>query len=190
MSAALKHPPARTTVAEFREWDSGDRSGRQWQLIDGEPLAMAPAAENHSMIQSELARLIGNHLLDRGSHCRVATEPGIVPHVGAAENWRIPDLGVTCVPAHGSLEMPDPVLLVEILSPNNYRETRANVFAYTTLPSVQEILVVHSTRIEAELLRRLPDGSWPEQALVLRDGEALALASIGLTLPVRALCRT
>jgi hypothetical protein len=82
------------------------------------------------------------------------------------------------------------VLLAEILSPNNYGETRAHVWTYTTLPSVREILVVHSTRIEAELLRRLPDGSWPEQALVLRDGETLALDSIALTLPVRAIYRT
>jgi Uma2 family endonuclease len=86
--------------------------------------------------------------------------------------------------------MLEPVLLVEILSPNNYRETRANVFTYTTLQSVQEILVVHCTRIEAELLRRLPDGSWPKQPLALRDGDAVTLDSVGLTLPVRALYRT
>jgi len=178
------------TVAEFREWDSGDVSGRRWQLVNGEPVAMAPAAENHGAIQSELERLIGNHLVDRGSRCRVISEPGIIPRVRAAENWRIPDVAVTCAPATGSHEVVEPVLLVEILSPGNHRLTRANVFTCTTVPSVQEILVVHSTRIEAELLRRLPDLSWPAQPLVLHDGEALALESIGMTLPVRAMYRT
>jgi hypothetical protein len=31
------------------------------------------------------------------------------------------------------------------------------------IPSVRELLVVHSIRIEAELLRRRPDSTWPEQ---------------------------
>ena len=48
----------------------------------------------------------------------------------------------------------DPVLLVEILSPSNRAETWTNVWAYTTIPSVREILVLHSLRIRAELLRR------------------------------------
>ena len=43
---------------------------------------------------------------------------------------------------------------------------------------------------DAESMARLPDGSWPEQAQVLRDNAALELASIGLTLPVRAIYRT
>jgi Uma2 family endonuclease len=190
MSAALKPPPARMTVAEFLEWDSGDPSGRRWQLVDGEPVAMAPASDNHGSIQSELARLLGNHLLERAGPCRIVTEPGIVPRVRAAENWRIPDLGVTCAPSTGSVDVPDPVLLVEILSPNNHGQTRANVWTYTTLPSVREVLVVHSTRIEAELLRRLPDGSWPGQPLVVREDETLTLDSVGLTLSVRAMYRT
>jgi Uma2 family endonuclease len=190
MSAALKHPPARMTVAEFREWDSGDLSGKHWQLVDGEPVAMAPTSDNHGSIQSELAYLLIAHLRERGSPCRVVLAPGIIPRVGAAENWRIPDLGVTCAPPKGLIEVPEPVLLVEILSPNNYRETRANVWTYTTLPSVEEILVVHSTRIEADLLRRGADGLWPAQPLLAGDGETLTLASVGLTLPVRALYRT
>lgn len=190
MSAALKHPPARMTVAEFLEWDSGDRSGVRWELVDGEPVAMAPASENHGAIQTEVARLIANHLVDCDSACRVIAEPGIIPRVREAENWRIPDVGVTCAPARGSHEMLEPVLVIEILSPNNYRETRANVWTYTTLPSVREILVLHSTRVEAELLRRQPDGSWPARPLILRDDEALTLDSVGLTLPVRAAYRT
>ncbi len=50
--------------------------------------------------------------------------------------------------------------------------------AYTSIPSVQEILVLHSTRIAAELLRRRPDGGWPEEP-DQPDDEHLELASIG-----------
>lgn len=190
MSAALKQPPARMTLDEFLAWDSGDHGARHWQLVDGVPVAMAPASDDHGSIQAELARLIGNHLVERGSPCRVVTEPGVVPRVRARENWRIPDLGVTCTPSMGSVEMPEPVLLVEIISPNNYGETRANVWTYTTLPSVQEILVLQVTRIEAEVLRRNADGTWPEQPDTIPANGALDLASIQFTVPLAAAYRT
>jgi len=178
------------TVDEFAAWDSGDHTGRRWQLVDGEPVAMAPASDNHGSIQAELSRLIGNHLVERHSSCRVVTEPGIIPRVRANENWRIPDLGVTCTPSEGSVEVPAPVLLVEIISPNNHAETRANIWTYTTLPSVQEILVVHLTRIEAELLRRRDDGTWPEQPEAILAAGTVDLTSIGFTAPLGALYRT
>ena len=190
MSAALKHPPSRMTLDEFLAWDSGDRTGRRWQLVDGEPVAMAPASDNHGSIQAELAALIRNHLVERGSLCRVVTEPGIVPRVRSSENWRIPDLGVTYTPSDGSVEVPAPVVLVEIISPNNYAETRANIWTYTTLPSVQDILVVNSVRIEAELLRRRDDGTWPEQPEAVPADGTLKLASIAFTTPLTALYRT
>ncbi len=190
MSAALKHPPSRMTVDEFLAWDSGDRTGQRCQLVDGEPVAMAPASDNHGSIQAELAALIRNYLLERGGPCRVVTEPGIIPRVRASENWRVPDLGVTCTPSDGGVEVPAPVLLIEILSPNNYAEIRANVWAYATIPSVQEILIVNSVRIEAELLRRRQDGMWPEQPDAIPADGYLELASIGYTAPLSSLYRT
>ncbi len=177
------------TLDEFLTWDPDERSGRRWQLVDGEPLAMAPASENHGAIQSELARLLGNHLLERNRACRVIIEPGVVPRLRAGENWRIPDLGVTCAPAQGGVAMADPVLLVEILSPNNHAETRANIWSYTTLPSLREILVLNAARIEAEVLRRGDDGNWPEQPLVLRDGDMLHLSGLDFSAKLRALYR-
>lgn len=178
------------TVAEFREWQPGGASGRRWQLVDGEPVAMAPASENHGAIQIELGALLRNHLRAQGGRCRVIGEAGIVPRLRADENWRVPDLAVTCAPPAGTVEVPSPVLLIEILSPNNHAQTRANVWTYTTLPSVQEIVVVHSTRIEAELLRRAPDGTWPEQAEVLRGADTLRLDCVGFAIPVAELYAT
>jgi Uma2 family endonuclease len=86
--------------------------------------------------------------------------------------------------------VPEPVLLVEILSPSNEAEARANIWAYTTIPSVQELLVVHSTRIEAELLHRGADGSWPEQPEIIRADGSLSLASIAFTVALAAIYRT
>jgi Uma2 family endonuclease len=82
----------------------------------------------------------------------------------------------------GQATLPDPVLLVEILSPSNQAE-RSNVWTYTSIPSVQKILILHSARIRAELLRRLPDGGWPEQTHPIDDGD-LVLTSIGFRVPM------
>ncbi|MBV8575970.1 MAG: Uma2 family endonuclease, partial [Acetobacteraceae bacterium] len=162
--------PARLqmTVAEFLDWDSGDGSGARWQLRDGTPEAMAPATEAHGAIQSELIALLRNHLLEQRSECRVITEPGIVPHVHSQDNVRIPDLAVTCVPPSTRRLVRESVLVVEVLSPPNKDETRSNVWTYTTIPSVTEILIVSSLEVSVEILRRRPDGAWPEKAEVLK----------------------
>ena len=127
MRALPKPLPTRLTVPEFLAWDSEDRSGRLWQLHDGLPEAMAPASETHGSIQSELGRLIGNHLLAHRPGCRVVTTPSVVPRVRSSDNLRIPDLAVTCTPPRGERLLEAPVLLIEILSPSNADETWANV---------------------------------------------------------------
>jgi Uma2 family endonuclease len=113
-----------------------------------------------------------------------------VPRVRANENFRVPDLGVTCAPPSGEVMVPEPILLIEILSPSNEAKTRSNIWTYTTIPSVQEILAVRSTRIEIELLRRGADGTWPASPIIVRAPEHLELASVGFEAPVADLYRT
>jgi Uma2 family endonuclease len=159
-------------------------------LVDGEPQAMAPANRTHGAVQNELGRLIANHLTERQSPCTVITTPGVVPHVHSDTNIRIPDLAVTCsgYEAEESARS-GRVLLIEILSPSNQAETWANVWTYTTIPSVREILVLKTAAIGAELLRRNPDGSWPKQPVLIQAGE-LTLVSIGLRLTLASAYRT
>ena len=182
--------PARMTLDEFLVWDSGDHSGRLWQLVDGEPVAMAPGSENHGAIQGEIGGLVRDHLRAARPGCRLIVTPGVVPHVNANRNFRIPDLGVTCAPPSAEVMVPDCVLLIEILSPGNEAQTWRNIWAYTTIPAVTEILAVRSTRIEAELLRRLPDGHWPKQAQMIRPGDTLTLTSIGFSVALNAFYET
>jgi Uma2 family endonuclease len=178
------------TVDEFLAWDPDVVAGDRWQLVDGHPVLMAPATEAHGAIQSELGRLLGNHLLATGAPCRVISAPGVVPRVLADENFRIPDLGVTCAPPSGGVAVPEPVLLIEILSPSNEAQTRSNIWTYTTIPSVQEILAVRSTRMEAELLCRGSDGSWPSSPAIIRPPAQPELASIGFILSITDIYRT
>lgn len=181
--------PAAMTVAEFLDWNPQDSD--RWELIDGTPQAMAPASPRHGAIQSEAIRLIGNRLVEARPGCRVITEPGIQPKVRANLNVRVPDLAVTCAelnPADRLLH--EPLVFVEILSPSNKADTWANVWSYVTIPSVLEVLVLHTAEVGADLLRREADGTWPDNPVSLTSGDTVTLASIDFTAPLAAFYRT
>jgi Uma2 family endonuclease len=172
------------SVADFLDWP-GDGTAKRYHHVDGEVRAMSPASATHGTIQATLAYLITRRLIETGSPCRAVTEPAIAPRLRANANLRVPDLGVTCAPNEpGQILLPDPVLLVEVLSPSNEAETRGNVWAYASIPSVREILIVRSTRVAAELLRRCLDGSWPEEAEEVGPDGTLRLESVDLTCPL------
>jgi Uma2 family endonuclease len=176
--------PPKMDVADFLGWE-GDGTGTRYELIDGVLRAMAPASDAHNTICMRLGHILTTHLDKHRPGCRVVIAPGVQPRVRAAWNFRIPDLGVTRTPAErGDVMTPEPILLIEVLSPTNANETWDNIIAYTTLPSVKEILVVHSTRVRAEVLRRDGDGNWPKDATAIEAGGTVDLVSISATFPV------
>jgi Uma2 family endonuclease len=186
MSAANQLPPAMTT-AEFLAWTGSERL----ELIDGTPHAMAPASPRHGAIQAETVRLISNRLVELQPACRVIVEPGIQPRVRADLNVRVPDLAVTCAAWDADDRLlPEPLVVVEILSPSNAADTWANVWSYTTIPSVWEILVLHTADMRADLLRREENGTWPDNPVTLTLGDDVTLESIDFAAPLAAFYRT
>ncbi len=184
MSAALQIP-APISLEAFLAWDAP--SGARWQLIDGEPCAMAPASPLHAGVQNELSRLLGNHLAAHRPACRAYSNPGILLGRSTDRNFRIPDIGVTCTKlTPDEPALPNPVLLIEILSPSNPAATWINVWAYTTIASIQEILIVRTDTPGVHILRPKSDGTWPDMPTTVEAGD-LTLNSIGLTLPLSAL---
>lgn len=185
MNVHQTHAPTLLTVTDFVEWQ-GDGTDTRYELVDGVLRPMSPGSVAHNLIVTTLSSLIFVHLRQSGLPLWVVTAPGIQPHVRANWNFRIPDIGVTRSPNEpGQLMLPDPVLLIEVLSPGNSTDTYENVRAYATLPSVQEILVVQSTRIGAEVLRRDAQGNWPADPDAISADEALTLTSISATLPLK-----
>jgi Uma2 family endonuclease len=100
------------------------------------------------------------------------------------------NLGVACAPPTGEHLMREPLVLIEILSPTNVSKTRANVRDYLTIPTVAEIIVLRSTAVAAEVLRRGLDGAWPEQPEVIAADGELRLDSISFGAPLRDVHRT
>jgi Uma2 family endonuclease len=183
MVALPKLAPSRMTVAEFLDWD-GDDTNRKFELVDGEPHAMAPASGTHGTMQITIGSILRAHLRQRLPGCRVVAEPSVVPRMNTVANVRIPNLAITCTANEPSERViPDPLVIIEILSPSNEVETRANIWAYATIPSLREILLVRSTDIAGELLVRQPDGNWPAQPAMLSVGDRVSLGSIGFDEP-------
>lgn len=188
MSEALLHalPTIVMTADAFMDWP-GDGTSRMFQLIDGEPVAMAPASPAHGRLQARLVTRLNNHLAAARPGCEAVTAAGVKPSVNQATNVRIPDILVTCETHGAEKTLQAPVLLVEILSPSNAREAREAVRALISRSSVQEVLLLHSEEIGAEVSRRRTDGVWTPQPDWYGAGDTLVLESIGFRLPMDAL---
>jgi Uma2 family endonuclease len=184
MPNTVRKPPPSMTVADFLAWP-GDGTGRKFQLVDGEVRAMSPASAVHSVIQGNLVYELRRHMREQKIRCLVGPEPGVLTRVRADINVRVPDVGVTCTRlAPGQQVWPDPILLIEVFSPGNAADTWENVWSYSTIPSVQEIAIVHSARVFGELLRRGADGHWPEETQKIEPGGTLSFESIGFSCPL------
>jgi Uma2 family endonuclease len=59
------------------------------------------------------------------------------------------------------------------------------VWAYMTIPSVQQILLVDSTAVRGEMLHRGDDGTWPEEPVFLGPDDAITIDAIGFSCPLR-----
>lgn len=182
MNALAPQPPFRhrMTTADFLAWP-GDENGRKFELVDGAVTPLSPASYVHSRIQSNVLVLLHTAIRDSGRLLYPTVEGVVVPRLGSGLNARVPDLVVTAAIAErGEQDVSDPILIVEVLSPGNQDRTRANLASYATLPTLQEIAVLHSTSMAAELYRRQPDGAWPcDPEYIAADGR-LSLTSAGL----------
>jgi Uma2 family endonuclease len=110
----------------------------------------------------------------------VQVEAGIAPP-DRDDTCYVADLAVTCKPPRrGDQLVADPVLIVEVLSPRTgLHDRQTKVADYRRIASVEEILLIDSVSIFAEVLRREGD-RWITE--IVRGPQAtLSLASIGMT---------
>lgn len=167
--------PRRITVEEFLDWPGEERS----QLIDGEIVAVTPPSVALGILQVSLGRLLENHCWRVG---RTSGPPRVQGWCRSSlqDEPADPDRTVTCAaPEAGQRVLPQPVLVVEIMSPSNESETWESVRACGTIPAVRELLVLQSLRIEAHVSRRRTDGTWPDDFDLIAPGQELRLESIG-----------
>lgn len=187
MVALRKHaaPTAPMSVEAFLAWADALDGEARYELADGFPRAMAPTTNRHGAIQGAIYRQVESHLLATRPQCLAVIAPGVQPRVRADANLRIPDIGVSCTAEDFDRRtLVAPVLLVEVPSRSNRRQTWSNVWTYTTIPTVREVLILNAEAVAADLLRREADGGWPERPIALGPDDTLVLESIGFAVPL------
>ena len=171
------------TVDEFLRWEDG--TDTRYELVGGFVYAMAPPMPGHGQLALALGAEIRSALRARPP-CRVYSEAGVV-RPDRDDKCYVADLVVTCDPPGPQDRLVrDPVLIVEVLSPSTAAfDHHTKVADYRQIPSVQEILLIDSTTIFAEILRR--DGERWITELVQGPHATLALATVPLSIAMAEL---
>ena len=171
------------TVDEFLDWEDG--TDTRYELIGGIIVAMAPPAAAHGRLSASLIEAIGPQLRARRP-CAAYTEAGIV-RPDRNDTCYVADIAVTCEPLRSEDRLiRNPVLIVEILSPSTGRSDLQNKASdYRRIASVQEILLIDSTSIFAEVLRR--DGEQWISEIVQGPTATLILRSVPLSIAMHEL---
>ena len=167
--------PRRVTVEEFLAFE-GDGDTR-YQLVRGVITAMAPAKAFHG----EMVIRLGSRLMaGLPAPCRVIAEAGIKP-LGRDDTYWQADLAVNCRPREpGEIYLLSPCLVVEVLSPSTEPIDRSlKLLDYRTIPSVHDILLVSTDRVEMEHWQRRGD-LW--QVRDLGPGDLLTIENLDITI--------
>lgn len=168
------------TLEEFLRWDDG--SDTHYELIGGFPVAMAPPAAAHRILAMRLGSRIDAALAARRP-CNAQADAGIV-RSERTDTYFEADIAATCERHEFRQQaLESPFLIVEILSPSTERhDRRIKLPAYRQIESVEEILLIASDGIYAEVHRRT-GVQWVTE--ILRGTEAvLGLMSVGLDIPL------
>src|SRR5580700_450760 len=127
------------TVNEFLRW--AKQQPEQWELLDGIPTAMSPERVFHGDTKYRAARTFD------GAHarvpCRFVLDSAAV-RIDARNSYQ-PDVLIYCgEPVAGdAVEVPNPVIVVEILSPGNaMTDLRDKLQGYFRVASIQHYLII------------------------------------------------
>jgi Uma2 family endonuclease len=134
-------PKARMTVDEYLAW-AEDQPGR-YELLDGAIFAMSPEGAGHAEKKAAVHAALLAGIRARGVACH-ALPDGMTIRVDEATAYE-PDAVVYCgskLPP-SALEVPSPVIVVEVLSPSTrHIDLSAKLADYFRLKSVAHYLIV------------------------------------------------
>jgi Uma2 family endonuclease len=129
------------SVDEFLVWAEG-QPGR-FELFRGSVYAMTPERAGHAVVKFAVQTTLANAIRSRGLPCHMLPD-GMTVRVDDATAHE-PDALVYCGPrlAPAALEVPNPVIVVEVLSSTTrHVDAQIKLAGYFRLPSVAHYLVV------------------------------------------------
>ncbi len=169
------------TVEEYLAWSERQRERQRTELINGQIVATAPERIIHSRIKGNVHLALVRAVKTAGLRCEALPDGMAVP-IDKHTAYE-PDALVYCgeSPAPSSLQISNPVIVVEVLSPTTaHSDTSAKLIGYFKLPSVAHYLVLDPEARTVTHYRR-------DQAPNTLTGGPLRLDPPGLDLTVKDL---
>lgn len=181
MASALLKTNNRLNLADINRMEKAN--GIRYELMDGQPVAMAGAKKNHIAIVSSLIMAIGNHLEANNSPC--------FPYASDLKvifdefNFYYPDIVVDCGDKDDRAEQP--ALIIEVLSTSTQAKDKTKKFAdYQTLPSLQEYAVIEQDFMEVMVYRKADNWKNPS---VYHQGDTVQFDSLNLAVAIETIYR-
>jgi len=137
-------PQRRMNVGEYLAWAKG-HPGR-YELYDGVVYDMSPEGAGHAKVKFAVQSALTAGIRARGLPCHMLPD-GMTVRVEARTAFE-PDALVYCGQevAASALEIPNPVIVVEVLSPSTrHIDASKKLAGYFRLPSVAHHLIVDPT---------------------------------------------
>ena len=175
--------PTRMTVDEFLAWAVRQEQQGRYELFNGRVVMQQAQNWGHAQlclcVHSVLAAAIEGaglpfYAAPMGMTVRITKDYAFEPDALVAP---LPK------PRQTDLEIPNPVIVVEVLSPSTARRDRTDkVAGYAQVPSIQHYLIVDPDEDEVAWYRRAAGGAFAPP-ISMREG-ALELDPPGITLAI------
>ncbi len=179
--------PKLKTKISVEDYLEGEKfSPVRHEYIEGEVYAMAGTSDSHNLIAGDIYIALGVHL--RNSRCQPFS--GEIKVQVTRNVFYYPDILVSCEENPESPYFRNaPILIIEVTSPSTANiDRREKLLFYQQMPSVQEYAVVDQHKMNVELHRRQPSGTWITYFFDASDDE-IEFESVGLTLPITEIYR-
>ena len=190
MSYALKLPAATAEPVTIELYLSHEKDAEHKSEFFGDRIeAMAGASSTHSLLASELRRLLGNAL--ETTECDVY-DSDLKVRIFEAGRIFYPDASVACDNAFFDDDdcLRNPLVLVEVLSDSTEHKDRVEKWLhYQQLASLRAYLLIAQDQILVEVFERPnPETDWIYRSFS-RASDSFALHCLSITLSVASLYR-
>jgi Uma2 family endonuclease len=172
--------PTRLTVDQFLAWAVRQQEGK-YELVDGVVIMQQAQQWGHSKVKFEVALALREAVKKAGVACYVASD-GPTVRIDKHKAF-VPDALVAPLPepAAHSLEIDDPVIVVEVLSPSTARmDATTKLRGYFNVASVRHYLIIDPEKRTIAHHRR---SGAAVKSRTVRKG-ALKLSPPGIELPL------
>jgi Uma2 family endonuclease len=170
------------TVDEFLPWAEAQERGR-YELHDGQVIMMSPERAAHWKVKLNAvialryaikAGSLGCHAVPDGATVRISAHTAFEPDALVYCGEEVPDY---------SLEVPNPVIVVEVLSPGTQvTDLRDKLRGYFTVPSVHHYLIVDPEK-QMVIHHARGDGDALQTRLLSAGELRLEPPGLGVTVP-------